>query len=475
MSEAPSESRHDRRRSLPAVGILLDHEVLRPLVELYGREVLKPYVRASLDGWRRRLEEETAEPVPQEELEERIAASVGRTVERELGDGMRRVLNASGVFLHTNLGRAPLPRDVAADLPRLLDAYCDLEIDRASGGRGERNRRAARLLTALTGAEAALVTNNNAAALLLALATLARGREVIVSRGELVEIGGSFRIPDILEASGARLVEVGTTNRTRVGDYEDAVGPQTALILKVHPSNYQISGFTETVPAGELVELARRREVPFLVDEGSGLLRPHPAPQLADHPSLSELLEAGCDLVCGSGDKMVGGPQAGLLLGSADLVERCRVNPLYRALRPDRACFGALEAVLRKHLTGDRLPIDRLWDEPEALRARLERLADRCGGEIVAADAYVGGGAAPERPIPGRVVSLPGDRALLDRLRLGEPAVVGYLRRGRVLLDLRTVDPADDERLVRAVEAACEHLTGSNDGVWDEEPGEAPE
>ncbi|MDX1645393.1 MAG: L-seryl-tRNA(Sec) selenium transferase, partial [Thermoanaerobaculia bacterium] len=200
-----------------------------------------------------------------------------------------------------------------------------------------------------------------------------------------------------------------------------------------------------------------------------------PAPQLADHPSLSELLAAGCDLVCGSGDKMVGGPQAGLLLGSAELVERCRVNPLYRAVRPDRACFGALEAVLRKHLIGDRLPIDRLWDGPEVLRERLERVAERCGGEIVSADAYVGGGAAPERPIPGRVLALPGDRRLLDQLRQGEPAVVGYVRQGRVLLDLRTVDPVDDERLVGAVEAACERLAGSNDEACDEGRGEAPE
>ncbi|MDI9630416.1 MAG: L-seryl-tRNA(Sec) selenium transferase, partial [Acidobacteriota bacterium] len=292
------------------------------------------------------------------------------------------------------------------------------------------------------------------AALVLVLATFAAGREVIVSRGELVEIGGSFRIPEILAAAGTRLVEVGTTNRTRLADYERALTPETALLLKVHTSNYRITGFVEEAGAAALAGLARSRGLLLLVDEGSGLLRPHRAPQLADHPSFTALLAAGADLVCGSGDKLLGGPQAGLLCGRAELVARCHRHPLYRALRPDRTVFAALDGVLRAHLAGDGLPLDRLWPEPAAHRRRLERLAARLGAAIVPGDAYVGGGAAPERPIPGEILALPGGERLAARLRTGEPPAVGYAREGRCLLDLRTLDPADDELLAAAVERA---------------------
>jgi L-seryl-tRNA(Ser) seleniumtransferase len=268
----------------------------------------------------------------------------------------------------------------------------------------------------------------------------------------LVEIGGSFRVPEILAAAGARLVEVGTTNRTHAHDFERAIGPQTALLLKVHTSNYRISGFVAEVAVGELAAISRRHGLPLLVDEGSGLLRPHAAPQLAAHPSFAELLAAGADLVCGSGDKLLGGPQAGLLAGRRELVERCHRHPLYRALRPDRATLASLEAVLRLHLAGAELPLDRLWPEARAHRRRLDALAARLGAEVIPGEAYVGGGAAPERPIPGEVLSLPGGEGRLAALRTGEPAVVGYARGGRLLLDLRTVDPEDDERLAAAVE-----------------------
>jgi L-seryl-tRNA(Ser) seleniumtransferase len=401
-------------------------------------------------------------PPPPEETEaavtglpERIAAEV----EALLGSPLRRVLNATGVFLHTNLGRAPLPPEVARGLPPLLDAYCDLEFDLETGRRGSRNRRAERLLTALTGAEAGLVVNNNAAALVIALATLAKDREVVVSRGELVEIGGSFRIPEIMAAAGARLVEVGATNRTRISDYEAAVGPATALLLKVFPSNFRLTGFVASVEPRQLVELSRRAGVPVLVDEGSGLLRPRPEPQLAGHPSLAELVAQGCDLACGSGDKLLGGPQAGLLVGRAALVGRCRKHPLYRALRPDRAGLAALEGVLRLHLSSAALPLDRLWPDSQAYRERLERAAAAVGAEIVPAEAFVGGGSAPEAPIPGEALALPGDDALLARLRQGNPPVVGYLRQGRLLLDLRTVAPEDDEALIAAVRAALQNST----------------
>ncbi len=448
----PFDVRLDARRGIPSLDRLLGDPAVSSLVPLYGREPVRVQARREVDALRDRL---ASDPPPSPtEVESEVASLPGRIAARiqaTLGDSLTRVLNATGIFLHTNLGRAPLPRAVAASLTPLLDAYCDLEFDPEDGKRGERNRRAERLLTDLTGAGAALAVNNNAAALVLALATHAVGREVIVSRGELVEIGGSFRIPEILATAGARLVEVGATNRTRLSDYEMAIGPDTALLLKVFPSNFRMTGFVASVSPGELAGLGRRTGIPVLVDEGSGLLRRHRAPQLAGHPSFSELIADGCDLMCGSGDKLLGGPQAGLIVGRAELVRACRKHPLYRALRPDRMTFAALEGVLRLHQSGAPLPLDRLWPDPAEHRARLERIASDIGAEIVPADAFLGGGSAPELPVPGEALSLPGDDALLARLRHGKPPVVGYLRQGRLLLDLRTVDPEDDAALTAAV------------------------
>lgn len=425
---------------------------IRRLIGLYGRDLVRQRLREELEHLRSRLGD--GEVTQIEQIDDAVASlrsGLGAYFDGGLGDRLRRVLNATGIFLHTNLGRAPLPRSLADELPSLLNAYCDLELDLHTGRRGERNRRAERLLEAVTGAEGALVANNNAGALVLVLSALARGREVVVSRGELVEIGGSFRIPDILEAAGATLVEVGTTNRTRIADYERAIGSQTALLLKVHPSNYRVTGFVESVEIPALVELGGQNELPVLMDEGSGLLRPHRAPQLAGHPSIQELLAAGCDLVCGSGDKLMGGPQAGLLVGRKSLVDRCRRHPLYRALRPDRTVFAALEGVLRLHLSTDQIPLDRMWQNSELQRQRLQRVAARIMADLVPADAYLGGGAAPERPIPGEALALPGDSHRLESLRFGEPPVVGYIREGLLILDLRTIDPEDDEALIEAV------------------------
>jgi len=456
------EDPSDARRGLPQLDRLLADPAVVALFALYGREQVKVQARRILAAARERLA--VSSPGSGAQLAGELEA-LPRRLEAELraslGGPLRRVLNATGIFLHTNLGRAPLPQAVAAALPRLLDAYCDLEIDLATGRRGQRNGRVERLLTGATGAEAALAVNNNAAALLLCLAALARDREVVVSRGELIEIGGSFRIPDILVAAGARLVEVGTTNRTRLADYEAAVGPATALLLKVFPSNFRVSGFVAAVEPRELAALGRRVGVPVLVDEGSGLLRPagqRAAQQLAGHPSLQELMELGCDLACGSGDKLLGGPQAGLLLGRRELLARCRRHPLYRVLRPDRGTLAALEAVLRLHLAGAPLPLDRLWPDPAAHRLRLERAAAALGAEIVVADAFLGGGSAPEAPIPGEALALPGSDELLALLRQGEPAVVAYLRRGRILLDLRTVAPEDDDALLAAAGRALAAL-----------------
>ncbi|HEV8238907.1 MAG TPA: L-seryl-tRNA(Sec) selenium transferase [Thermoanaerobaculia bacterium] len=451
----PSQQAADPRRRLPSVDRLLASPEVQRLVGLYGRAVVTVQARAALQALR---DETAADGGVDAAAVEALPARVRELVEAALGPPLRRVLNATGVLLHTNLGRAPMPPEVAVTLPALLDAACDLEMELDSGRRGDRNRRAERLLRLLTGAEAALVANNNAAALVLAVATLAAGGEVVVSRGELVEIGGSFRIPEILAAAGARLVEVGTTNKTRLDDYRRAVGPATRLLLKVHPSNYKIVGFTAGVTPAALAGLARERELPLVIDEGAGLLRPRREPQLADHASIAELLAAGAHLVCGSGDKLLGGPQAGLLLGEAQLVARCRKHPLYRALRPSRLAYAALDGVLRRHAAGAPLPLDGLWPDAAAHRGRVAAVAAAVGGDVVTADAFLGGGAAPEAPIPGDVVALPGDAELLARLRLGgtngEPPVVGYIHEGRLLLDLRTVAPADDALLVAAVRAA---------------------
>ena len=456
----PSQQAADPRRRLPSVDRLLASPEVQRLVGLYGRAVVTVQARAALQALR---EEAAADGVVDAAAVAELPARLRELVEAALGPPLRRVLNATGVLLHTNLGRAPLPAEVATALPALVDAACDLEMELdvvGMGRRGDRNRRAERLLRLLTGAEAALVANNNAAALVLAVATLAAGGEVVVSRGELVEIGGSFRIPEMLAAAGAKLVEVGTTNRTRLDDYRRAIGPSTRLLLKVHPSNYKIVGFTAGVAPAALAGLAREAALPLLIDEGAGLLRPRREPQLVDHASIAELLAAGAHLVCGSGDKLLGGPQAGLLLGDAELVARCRKHPLYRALRPSRLAYAALDGVLRRHVAGAPLPLDGLWPPADAHRERVAAVAAAVGGEVVTADAFLGGGAAPEAPIPGEVVALPGDDELLARLRLGgpngEPPVVGYLREGRLLIDLRTVAPADDALLVAAVRAAAE-------------------
>ena len=449
-------------RHLPAMGLLLREPGLNRAQGLYGRRLVRVQTRRQLDRLRDRI---LAGEVESLDAELRLLPErVRETLERCYGKPVERVLNATGVLLHTNLGRSPLPRVVAERLPDLLSAYCDLEFDLESGKRADRNDRPARLVEALSGAQAALVVNNNAAAMVLVLAVLARDREVIVSRGELVEIGGSFRIPELLQATGARLVEVGSTNRTRLSDYEAAIGSDTALLLKVYPSNYRQSGYVASVAPRELAALGRGRGIPLFADEGSGLLRERQEPQLQDHPSMESLLADGCDLVCGSGDKLLGGPQAGLLAGESELVTRCRRHPLYRALRPDRTTLAALEAVLRMHLAGEDMPLDRMWPAAGEHRERLDAVAGRLGAEVLPADAFLGGGSAPDQPLPGEALALPDQPELAAALRSGQPPVIGYSKKGRFFLDLRTVDDRDDETLIEAVQAARSKLGSAGAG-----------
>ena len=365
---------------------------------------------------------------------------------------LRRALNATGVIVHTNLGRAPLAEAALARVREVGRSYSNLEYDLTAGSRGSRQDHVASILRRLTGAEAALVVNNNAAAVMLALAALAEGREVLVSRGELIEIGDGFRIPDVLVRSGATLREVGTTNRTRAADYERAIGPETAVLLRVHQSNFRVVGFTEQPSLEELAAVASRHELPLVDDLGSGVLV-----RLEDEPSAKESLTAGADLVCFSGDKLLGGPQAGIVVGRADLVERLRRHPLQRALRADKLTIAALEGTLCLYIDPERaaneVPVLRMLHQPaERVRARAERLAESVGGEVEETVARVGGGALPLAELPSFACAV--EEELAARLRAGEPPVVGVIRDGRLLLDCRTLTDAEADEAAAAVRAA---------------------
>ena len=359
---------------------------------------------------------------------------------------LRRVLNATGVLVHTNLGRAPLAAEALAQVVETGRGYSNLELDLSSGSRGSRQDHVASLLRRLTGAEAALVVNNNAAAMLLALAALAEGREVIVSRGELIEIGDGFRIPDVLARSGARLVEVGTTNRTRARDYERAIGADTALLLRVHQSNFRVVGFAEQPRVEELAAIAARHGLPLVDDLGSGVLDPIPGePTARDSPA---------DLVCFSGDKLLGGPQAGIVVGRAELVERLRRHPLQRALRADKLSLAALEGTLRLYLDApERIPVLRmLHQDAPTVRVRAERLAALTAGTVEETVGRVGGGALPLAELPSFACAL--DESLAAPLRGGDPPVLGIVRDGKLLLDCLALADDDVDEVAHAV-AAC--------------------
>ena len=421
-----------RLRDLPSVDELI-RGAEDPLAVEAARDVL------------RRAREEIGAGVDPGDLAERLRAEL----ETARQPSLRRVLNATGVIVHTNLGRAPLADEALERVREAAGGYSNLEYDLRTGSRGSRQDHVARILRRLTGAEAALVVNNNAAAVLLALAALAEGREVIVSRGELIEIGDGFRIPDVLARSGARLVEVGTTNRTRAADYERAVGPDTAALLRVHQSNFRVVGFSEQPRVEELAAVARRHDIPLIDDLGSGVLG-----DLADEPTARDALQAGADLVCFSGDKLLGGPQAGVVAGRADLVEQLRRHPLQRALRADKLTLAALEGTLLLALDApDRVPVRRMLDEPvESVRARAERLAALVGGEVEETIARVGGGALPLAELPSFACAV--EESLAAPLRSADPPVVGILRDGRLLLDCRTLRDDELDEVALSI-AAC--------------------
>jgi L-seryl-tRNA(Ser) seleniumtransferase len=455
----------DPRRALPAV-----ERLLRGLRERCGELpewALAEAVRATLGEERERLgalEEASGEPpLPESELLRRALARAQGLAE----PWPRRVVNGTGIVLHTNLGRAPLAPGAAEAVARAAASYGDLEFDLEGGGRGDRLARVAARLARLAGAEAALAVNNNAAAVLLALNTLARGREVIVSRGELVEIGGSFRVPEILERAGARLLEVGSTNRTHRADYEGALGADTAMLLKVHRSNFALSGFVAEVGLPELAELAHGRGVSLLEDLGSGTLVELPGlPSEAFAPAR---LRQGADLVCFSGDKLLGGPQAGIILGRADLVNAMRRNPMARALRLDKLSLAALDWTLGCYLDGSaerEIPVLRQLCEPlRQLEARARRLAERlaqAAGDAAAvwaapAHSFVGGGSVPGFELPSWVVAIAapgGAERLAVQLRRARIPVLARVRDERVLIDVRTLLEGDEDAVAAALDAA---------------------
>ncbi|RME74805.1 MAG: L-seryl-tRNA(Sec) selenium transferase [Chloroflexi bacterium] len=446
-------------KKLPSVDRLLSHPVVAGLVEQHGRSAVVEAIRAELESARGGiLSGQTAPAI------DRLAGRVRRRLEVLLTPTLLPVINATGVIVHTNLGRALLSQRARQAMLEAASSYTNLEYDLPAGQRGSRYVHAADLLCRLTGAEAAVVVNNNAAAVILALTVLAQGREVIISRSQLVEIGGGFRIPDIMAQSGAVLVEVGTTNRTYVRDYEQAIHPdRTAMILVVHPSNYRITGFTAQPDLPELSELARRHNILLVEDLGSGTLLDTAPFGLAHEPTIQESLSAGADLVTASGDKLLGGPQAGLLLGRADIIQRLKRHPLIRALRVDKTTLAGLQATLLAYLEEKALDEIPVWQMIAASPDRLARRARKWRSalldlpgltpdtvRLVRTVSTVGGGSLPGQTLPTRALSIivPHPDAVAARLRAASPPVVVRIENNSLLLDPRTVLPSQDAQLV---------------------------
>ena len=441
-------SQLDPRRLIPRTDDLLALPPVREAADRLGLDRVCTLVRQTQDRARRG---EIAPDQVERALLDQLGAHRPTT--------LRQVLNATGVVIHTNLGRAPLS-EAAVEALLAATGYVDVELDLTTGSRSRRGAAAREaLLRACPAAGDALIVNNGAAALVLATTALAAGREVVISRGELIEIGAGFRLPDLIESTGARLREVGTTNRTHLRDYLDAIGPDTGCVLKVHPSNFRVEGFTRDVSVAELRAALRASalDVPLVADLGSGLLTPDPV--LPDEPDATTALTDGADLVLASGDKLFGGPQAGLLLGNLELIARLSKHPLARAVRVDKLTLAAIEATLN----GGPTPVAQaLHADPDRLRARVDRVAAAVGAPVVPHDGRVGGGGAPGVPLPGWAVQLPQAAAAL--LRLGDPAVLPRVH-GRVcLVDLRCVPERDDDRVLAAIQAALATLDGPESG-----------
>jgi L-seryl-tRNA(Ser) seleniumtransferase len=448
-------------RQIPSVDELLGREALRALEARLGRRLVVDSTRKVLQSLRARISDGTLTKVSVEMLEKEIVAAAEKTAALSL----RPVINATGVILHTNLGRAPLAPEAVEHLVEAATRYSNLEYDLARGERGKRDAHTDRLFAQLLGAEMTLVVNNNAAAVFLALNTLAAEGEVIVSRGELIEIGGSFRIPDICSKSGAALREVGTTNRTRIGDYAAAINDRTRALMRVHPSNFRVVGFTERPSLDELVNLARQHKLPLIEDLGSGCLVDVAPMGIRDEPPAGASLKAGVDVATFSGDKLLGGPQAGILTGKKEWLAKIRGNPLFRALRVDKLTIAALEATVALYLRGDlnAIPSFRMIRMPaEEIGARAARLAQKIDGrgglraEVRDGESVIGGGSTPGQSLPTRLIAVtPAGHSAQEveqSLRRNSPPVLARVENDLVLLDLRTVFAEQDEEIARAFE-----------------------
>ncbi len=473
-------------RDLPAVDRLLREPVVVELLERLPRRLVLAAVQETLQGYREKIcsvgDSGFAPGTALDLSPARLAQEAALLAQNQARPSLCPVINATGIVLHTNLGRAPLAPEAAKAVTEVLERYCNLEIDLPEGARGSRQAHLENLLCELTGAEAAVVVNNNAAAVFLLLNSCAAGKEVIVSRGELVEIGGSFRLPEVMAAGGVRLVEVGTTNKTYRRDYEAAITENTAALMKVHTSNFHQIGFTASVDAAGIAALAHAHNLPAIEDLGSGVLLDITRYGLPPEPRVQESIAAGMDLVTFSGDKMLGGPQAGIIVGRRELIEMIRSNQLARVLRVDKLTVAALEATLRLYLDEEKAvreipvwraltaPLSRLRERAEALAARLRSCLTGVEIELLNGSSRVGGGALPMAELPTVLLSLQisqVDPAVpAGRLRCGCPPVILRLQQERLLIDLRTVEPEQEESLLKALIAALAEV-GSSQGRAD--------
>lgn len=461
-------------QQLPSIDGILQQSRVQGLIEEHSRPLVLEEARNLVEDLRRQVLEGDLDEAGLVQISAEIPDRLRERILRRLSPALRRVINAYGVILHTNVGRAPISPTVARVMGELAASYSNLEFNLKSGKRGHRDLNFEARAVRLLGCQAATVANNNAAALFLILNTLAKGRNVLVSRGELIEIGGSFRLPSIMEASGAGLREVGTTNKTRLEDYQQAIDEETALILRVHPSNYKITGFTLKPSLEEMAELARQTGIPLIEDVGSGYLFPIGHPALNEEPTVQRAIQSGVDLVCFSGDKLLGGPQAGIMLGRRDLIGRIRKNPLMRACRVDKVTYSALEHVLIEYERGrwqETIPVYRMLNATaEEIGARAARMAERLlelgyQADLAEGESLIGGGSAPEERLPTRLLSVQSPSLSAAqaerRLRRSDPPLLVRIEKDRLLLDLRTVFPNDDEVIIQAFVSLLEGGVGS--------------
>ncbi len=455
-------------RHLPAINEILDKPPVQALAPQHSHDLIVAAIRQELTELRQRLGQ--GEGVDGQASAEFVAARVVERLGRELRPKLIPVINATGIVLHTNLGRAPIAEEAAKAAYEAARGYLNLELDLESGKRSSRQNAIREWVCRLTGAESATAVNNNAAATVIALRALCQGKHVIISRGQLIEIGGSFRIPEIMAVSGAVLREVGTTNITRLADYERAIGPETGALMQIHSSNYRISGFTQSVPLAELVELGRKRSLPVIDDIGSGALLDFGRFGFTGEPVARDSIAAGADLVLFSGDKLLGGPQAGILAGRKEFIHQIEHDPLMRAFRLDKMTLAALEATLRLYLNEERalqdvpglrmlgVPLAELRQRAEVLAVRLREIEGIVKVRVCEDVAYVGGGSLPDQAMKTCVLEVEAremsDEELAHRLRIDTPAVIGRLRDGKLVLDIRTVFPHQEQRLIEAMRQA---------------------